>query len=151
MCPTAIQTYGKIALHIPGCVTGHSIMWWGICAEHMYEHAHNLTHTTAQLITQPPESATVALNTNATFSCSRNGEVLWEISNIQIIAPVQVQQFADVKVFVPLPKPSFSELIVTATVNNEALKCETLGAVCQCNSSRHCTIWSLVQATAINE
>ena len=34
---------------------------------------------------------------------------------------------------------------------NEALKCETLGAVCQCNSLRHCTIWSLVQATAINE
>ena len=23
---------------------------------------------------------------------------------------------------------------------NEALKCETLGAVCQCSSSRHCTI-----------
>ena len=32
--------------------------------------------------------------------------------------------------------------------DNEALKCETLGAVCQCNSSSHCTIWSLVQATA---
>ena len=91
-----------------------------------YAHAHNLTHITAQLITQPPESATVALNTNATFSCSGNGEVLWEIINTQIIAPDQVQQFSGMKVFVPLPKPSFSELIVTATVDNngtQMIKC----------------------------
>ena len=36
-----------------------------------------------------------------------------------------------------------------APAEHQALKCETLRAVCQCNSSRHCTIWSLVQATAM--
>ena len=70
------------------------------------------------MITQPPESTTAALGTNATFSCHGNGTVFWEISDTQIQIESQVQDFAEVKVYVPLPTPSVSQLIMTATVDN---------------------------------
>ena len=74
---------------------------------------------TAQLITQPPESTTAALSTNATFSCHGNGEILWEIDGTQVMTEQRVQLFSREKVYVPLPTPSVSELIMTATeVNN---------------------------------
>ena len=88
------------------------------------------------LITQPPESATAALNTNATFTCRGNGDVLWEINNTQIRTDREVRLFAEVKVFAPLPKGNVSELIVTATpANNDtrAIRClvEESGSVMQ--------------------
>ena len=73
---------------------------------------------TAQLITQPPENVTAALGTNATFTCRGNGKVLWEVDGTQIMTEQQVQLFAEVGVYVPLPTPSVSELIMTATEMN---------------------------------
>ena len=88
---------------------------------HMYTHIHTHsrtpTHTPsiAQMITQPPVSITAALGTNATFSCRGNGKVLWQINGTQIRAAYQVPNFASIQVFVPLPRDSSSEVIVTAT------------------------------------
>ena len=67
------------------------------------------------MITQPPESATAALGTNATFSCRGTGSVLWQINGSQIWDASQLSLLASFKIFVPLPRQSFSELIVTAT------------------------------------
>ena len=63
-------------------------------------------------------NTTIALGTNATFSCRGNGQVVWDISNTQVRTAGAVQSFADVDVFVPLPTPNFSELIVKGTVDN---------------------------------
>ena len=79
-------------------------------------HAHILL--TAQLITQPPESTSAALGTNATFSCRGNGEIIWEIDGTQVLTEQHVQLFSREKVYVPLPTPSVSELIMTATEMN---------------------------------
>ena len=70
------------------------------------------------MITKPPESNTAALGTNATFTCRGNGEVFWEISGSQVQTEQQVQLFALEKVYVPLPTPSVSQLIMTATEMN---------------------------------
>ena len=72
----------------------------------------------AQLITKQPENITAALGTNATFSCSGNGEVRWEINGTQVLTEEFVQLFADIGVYVPLPTPNVSELITTATEMN---------------------------------
>ena len=63
-------------------------------------------------------NTTIALGTNATFSCRGNGQVVWDISNTQVRTPDVVQSFAEVEVYVPLPTPNFSELIVKGTVDN---------------------------------
>ena len=82
-------------------------------------HSHPTPTHTGQLITQPPESTTAALGTNATFSCRGNGDITWEIDDTQVITEGLVESFADVGVYVPLPTPSVSELIMTATeINN---------------------------------
>ena len=96
----------------------------------MYTHTHTHTHThpqipthtpsIAQIITQPPVSITAALDTNATFSCRGNGEVLWQINGTQIRTANQVPNFASIQVFVPLPRDSSSELIITATGETNA-------------------------------
>ena len=67
------------------------------------------------MITQPPVSTTAALGTNATFSCNGTGIVLWQINGTQILDASQVPAFESVLVYVPLPRDSSSELIVTAT------------------------------------
>ena len=85
----------------------------------------SLTHT-AQLITDPPSNATTALGTNATFSCRGNGEIMWEVGNTQLFDQNQVNNFAAVGVYAPLPTPFFSELFVTGnTANNftRAIQC----------------------------
>ena len=69
----------------------------------------------AQLITDSPKNVTAALGTNATFSCRGNGEIRWEIAGTHVLTEQQVQLFSQEKVYVPLPTPSFSELIMTAT------------------------------------
>ena len=80
-----------------------------------------MTHT-AQMITQPPVSTTAALGTNATFSCRGAGSVLWQINGTQVQDANQVPNFESILVYVPLPRPSTSELIVTATnVTNATL------------------------------
>ena len=79
----------------------------------MHVHAHILL--TAQLITQPPESTLAALGTNATFSCRGNGEIIWGIDGTQVLTEQHVQLFSREKVYVPLPTPCVSELIMTAT------------------------------------
>ena len=70
------------------------------------------------MITQPPEKVTAALGTNATFSCRGSGDIIWEIDGTQVQTQPFVQSFADVGVYVPLPTPSVSELIMTATETN---------------------------------
>ena len=73
------------------------------------------------MLTQPPESTTAALGTNATFSCHGSGRVLWQIGNTQVIDETQVPGFASIlQVYVPLPRDSSSELIVTATRETNA-------------------------------
>ena len=49
-------------------------------------HTHTHTHLTAQTLTQPPESTTAALSTNATLSCRGTGSVLWQINGSQVHA-----------------------------------------------------------------
>ena len=74
------------------------------------------------MIIQPPVSTTAALDTNATFSCRGTDSVLWQINGIQVQDASQVPAFESVLVFVPLPRPSSSELIITATeVTNATL------------------------------
>ena len=74
------------------------------------------------MITQPPVSTTAALGTNATFSCHGAGSVLWQINGTQVRAASQLPAFESVLVYAPLPRPSSSELIVTATeVTNATL------------------------------
>ena len=74
----------------------------------------------AQMITQPPESTTEALGTNATFSCRGIGSVLWQLNGTQVLDAGQVPNFVNEQVFVPLPRDNFSELIVTATRETNA-------------------------------
>ena len=82
----------------------------------IYKHVR--TYTTGQLITQPPESMTAALGTNATFSCRGDGYIIWEISGTQVQTKQLVQLFALEKVYVHLHAPSVSRLIMTATEMN---------------------------------
>ena len=90
----------------------------------MYTHSHTHVHMCAgQWLTQPPESTTAALGTNTTFSCCGTGSVLWRINGIQVRDANQLSNFANAQVFVPLPRDSSSELIVTATrVTNATLE-----------------------------
>ena len=87
----------------------------------LYIHITTPTQT-AQLITQPPENITAALGTNATFSCRGNGEIVWEVAGTLVSTEWFVQLFAEVGVYVPIPTPSVSELIMTATEMNNATK-----------------------------
>jgi hypothetical protein len=62
-----------------------------------------------------PANTTVALGTNATFTCRGDSNITWEIGNIQIREYTQAEFYrTQHKVYVPLPKPNFSELIITA-------------------------------------
>ena len=70
------------------------------------------------MITQPPVSTTAALGTNATFSCHGDGKVSWKINNTQANTPELVPQFAQENIYVPLPLQGSSELIITATADN---------------------------------
>ena len=74
----------------------------------------------AHVILQPPESTTAALGTNATFSCRGSGRVLWQINGTQVQDAGQVPMFSSICVFVPLPKDSSNELIVTASTTTNA-------------------------------
>ena len=72
---------------------------------------------------QPPVSTTAALGTNATFSCRGAGSVLWQINGTQVQDARQLPAFERILVYVPLPRPSSSELIVIATeVTNTTLE-----------------------------
>ena len=70
------------------------------------------------MVTQPPEKVTAALGTNATFSCRGNGNIIWEIDNTEVRIAHFVELFANEKVYVPLPTPNVSKLIMTATEMN---------------------------------
>ena len=70
------------------------------------------------MITQPPVSTTAALGTNATFSCHGDGKVSWKINNTQANTPELVLLFAQENIYVPLPLQGSSELIITATADN---------------------------------
>ena len=74
------------------------------------------------MLTQPPSNVTAALGTNVTFSCRGNGTIRWEIAGTQVITEFLVQLFADEKVYVPLPTPNVSELIMTATEMNNVTR-----------------------------
>ena len=87
-----------------------------VCTHNTHTHTHTHTHTPAQLITQPPESTTAALGTNATFTCAGNGQVRWQVTGTQVLTQELVELFAADGVYVPLPTPNFSELIITASV-----------------------------------
>ena len=74
------------------------------------------------MISQSPVSTTAALGTNATFSCLGTGSVLWQINGTQVQDASQLPSFESILVYVPLPRPSSSELIVTASeVTNASL------------------------------
>ena len=74
------------------------------------------------MITQLPKITTAALGTNATFSCRGTGSVLWQINGTQVGDASQQLVFESILVYVPLPRPSSSELIITATeVTNASL------------------------------
>jgi hypothetical protein len=74
------------------------------------------------MITQPPVSTTAALGTNATFSCRGTGSVLWQINGTQVRDAIQLPAFESIQVFVPPPRDSSSELVVTASrVTNSSL------------------------------
>ena len=74
------------------------------------------TPHTAQMITESPVNTTVALGMNATFSCRGDSNITWEIDNRQIRdRSTQVNYRLNHQIYVPLPKPNFSELIITAT------------------------------------
>ena len=81
---------------------------------------HTLAYSIAQTISQPPVCTTAALGTNATFSCRGTGSVLWQINGTQVRDASQVPNFESILVYVPLPRPSSSELIVTATEGSNA-------------------------------
>ena len=67
-------------------------------------------------------STSAPLGTNATFSCRGVGRVLWQINGTQVQDASQVPNFESILVYVPLPRPSSSELIMTATeVTNSTL------------------------------
>ena len=70
------------------------------------------------MITHPPESITATLGTNATFTCHGNGQVFWEISDVQVVSAQPVQTFVQAQIYVPLPIQGFSELIMTVTAHN---------------------------------
>ena len=95
---------------------------------HTHTHTPSNTHTPviAQIITQPPVSTTAALGTNATFFCRGNGRVLWQINGTQVQDASQVPSFANIQIFVPLPRNNSSELIVAATRETSA----TLMIIC---------------------
>ena len=80
------------------------------------------TTTAVQLIIQPPVSTTTALGTNATFTCRGNGRIKWEISGTQVSTKELVELFAERGVYVPLPTPNVSELIMTATLDNNVTR-----------------------------
>ena len=70
------------------------------------------------MIIQPPVSTTAALGTNATFTCHGDGKVFWGISGTQVTTSERVSLFAEEQIYVPIPNESFTELIMTATVDN---------------------------------
>ena len=70
------------------------------------------------MITQPPKKVTAALGTNATFYCHGNGDIIWEVNGTQVQTELAVKLFVHEKVYVPLPTPNVSELIMTATEMN---------------------------------
>ena len=72
------------------------------------------------MLIQPPVTTTVALGANATFTCRGIGRVLWQINSTQVQDGSQVPAFANIRVFVPLPRYNYSELIVTATNETNA-------------------------------
>ena len=75
-------------------------------------------YTTGQMITQPPVSTTAALGTNATFACHGDAQVFWKITGTSITSADQLPIFAREKIYASLPTPRFSELIMTATAEN---------------------------------
>ena len=79
---------------------------------------HIHTPSPGQMITQPPVSTTAALGTNATFTCRGDAEVFWSISGTQAVTPEVVPLFAQEQIYIPLPTQSYSELIITATADN---------------------------------
>ena len=90
------------------------------------------------MISQPPESTTAALGTNATFSYRGTGSVLWEINSTQVRAASQVPLFSSICVFVPLPNDSSNELFVTASTTTNA----SLMIVCVVQPSPGVQPWS---------
>ena len=76
--------------------------------------------------TQPPVNTTAALGMNATFSCRGDGKVSWKINNTQGNSADLVPLFAQQHIYIPLPSLGSSELIVTATSDNNftrAIQC----------------------------
>ena len=85
------------------------------------------------MITQLPVSTAAALDMNATFTCGGDDIVTWEVIGTRITSADQLPIFAREKIYASLPTPRFSELIVTATAENNftrTIKClVTLGTI----------------------
>ena len=78
------------------------------------------------MITLSPVNTTVALGTNATFSCQAENNILWEVANTQIRDRSEADRYRDqYKIYVPLPMHNFSEVIITATnvTNSTSIIC----------------------------
>ena len=75
------------------------------------------------MILNPPKNVTAALGTNATFSCrASGGHIVWEVAGTQIRDLSNQQSAAQAKIYAPLPTTNYSELIMTATSDNNVTR-----------------------------
>ena len=96
---------------------------------HTYTHVHTCTHLDIiQAASANPITIGAVVLAPVTLAIGRRRSVMLTLPSV--LPPADVFSTT-----MPL-----SSVVCMNTITNEALKCETLGAVCQCNSSRHCTI-----------
>lgn len=80
-------------------------------------------------IVSPPEPATVTVGSNATFSCTAVGEVVWRVNDRIVDSPILVNAFASIGILVPFPIQNHSVLTVITSSDTIAV---TNGTTIQC-------------------
>ena len=76
----------------------------------------------AVTITQPLVDIMAPLGSNATFECRGNGDITWRVRGTLITAPGPIRDiFINAMVFVPIGDVGVSQLVVTATEDNDRL------------------------------
>ena len=71
-------------------------------------------------------SVVAPLNSNASFQCTANGSVFWNINGGQVTSPEVAQSFATFDIFAPLSTPYHSEVIINATERNNGTEVQCL-------------------------
>ena len=73
-------------------------------------------------ITQPLVDMMAPLGSNATFECRGDGDITWRVRGTQITAPGPIRDsFTNAMIFVPIGDDNVSQLVVTATEDNDRL------------------------------